>query len=119
MLAHLAEGNISARNTIQVVLDEGDTDFRAWNNGREGRIAAGLQRGATMTVEELIAQVLREGEETQQLLARLSDKHETVQVITSRSNPTPQGLGKCLADYHHDEEHLEHLRPAITAESVA
>ena len=119
VLAHLAEGDMSVRNTIQTVLENGSTDFRAWNNGREERIASSLQRGAALTVEQLIAQVLRDGEKTQRLLGRLSDVHETVQVITSRSNPVPQSLSESLAGYHHDEEHLEHLRPALAARSTA
>jgi hypothetical protein len=119
ILAHLAEGDVSVQNTIQTVLDHGGTDCRAWNNGREERIAAGLRCGAGLTVEQLIAQVLREGEGTQRLLACLNDEHETVQVITSRTNPAPQGLGEVLAGYHHDEEHLEQLRPAIAEGSAA
>ena len=47
------------------------------------------------------------------LLARLTDEHEDAQVITSRTKPEPMTLGAFLAGYHHDEEHLEHLRPAL------
>jgi len=119
VLSHLAEGDVSIKNMIRTVLDGGDTDFRTWNNGREERVAGGLRRGASLTVDQLIAQVLRDGEETQQLLARLSDGHQAVQVIASRTNPAPLSLAECLSSYHHDEEHIEHLRPAITAEGVA
>jgi uncharacterized protein (TIGR03083 family) len=119
VLAHLAEGDVAVQNMIQVVLDGGDTDFREWNNGREDRIAAGLQRGAALTIEELKAQVIREGEETQGLFARLGDDHESLQVITSRTNPTPMTLVEALVGYHHDEEHLEHLRPALAERSAS
>jgi hypothetical protein len=113
VLAHLAEGDVSVQHTMRTVLEGGNTDFRGWNNGREDRIAAGLERGFGLAAEQLIDLVLAEGEETQQLFSRLGDGHESILVITSRTNPEPQSLRAFLEAYRHDEEHLEHLRPVV------
>ena len=119
VLAHLAEGDVSLQHSIRTVAEGGNTDFRQWNNGREDRIAGGLARGAGLTAEQLISRVLADGEETQRLLGRLGDQHEKLQVITSRTNPEPISLATHLGQYHHDEEHLEHLRPAVAEGSMA
>jgi uncharacterized protein (TIGR03083 family) len=117
VLAHLAEGDVSVRHTIQTVIDGGNLDFRAWNNGREERIARALRRGAPLAIPELISRALEDGEQTNRLLSKLTGAHEEVLVITSRTDPRPMSLRAYLSAYEHDEEHLEHLRPAITVGS--
>lgn len=118
VLAHLAEGDAYKRIVIQAVLDGASTDLRPQNERREERNNAIRQRGASLTIGELIARAISDGEATQELLSRLADEHETVQVITSRTNPAPQTLGDCLARYRHDEEHLQQLRLALAKESA-
>jgi len=117
VLAHLAEGDAAIRLVVKAVLDGADTDMRPQNEQRESRNAAILQRGATRTIDELISSALQDSEETQLLLSRLSDDDENVLVITSRTRPDPIALGGCLANYHHDEEHLAQLRAATMVHS--
>lgn len=112
VLAQLAEGDAAVRLVIKAVLDGADTDMRPQNEQRESRNAAILHRGATRTIDELIADALQDSEKTRLLLSRLNDDHETVLVITSRTKPEPITLGACLASYHHDEEHLAQLGAA-------
>jgi hypothetical protein len=97
---------------IRAVLDGANPDMRLENERRESRNAAILMRGAACTIDELISGSLHDSEETCLLLSRLTDDDETVLVITSRTRPDPKTLGACLADYHHDEEHLAQLREA-------
>lgn len=118
VLAHLAEGDVFLRMVIQAVLDGANTDLRPRSAERETRIASGLERGALLTVDELIDRTISDCEATQMLLARLTDAHEDTKVITSRTKPDPTGLGVFLAGYQHDEEHLAHLRPALMAEGA-
>ncbi|MEX1195084.1 MAG: maleylpyruvate isomerase N-terminal domain-containing protein [Dehalococcoidia bacterium] len=119
VLAHLAVGYLFCDMVVRAVLDDSDHDLRPQSAKREERIATSLARGAALTTEELIAKVLREGEETLELLSRVGESDENTPVITSRTMPDAMGLGVFLSGYHHDEEHLEHLRPALARTSLA
>lgn len=119
VLAHLAEGYLFCDMVIRAVLDDSDHDLRPQSASREDRIAISLARGAALTTEELIAKVIREGEETLALLSRVVEADENTPVISSRTKPDAMGLGAFLSGYHHDEEHLEHLRLALARTSLA
>jgi uncharacterized protein (TIGR03083 family) len=118
VLAHLAEGDGFCRRVIKSVADGVDTDMRAYSGGREERIANALERGAPLTIEQLIARVVDEGEETQRVLTQLGEADEEVMVITSRTNPEPRTIRDFLDGYRHDEEHIEHLKPALAMSEV-
>lgn len=120
VLAHLAEGDAGLLQfALTAVFEGADTDFRPRNAKRDERIAKSLVRGQEVSVEDLIARSLREGEETQRLLAQLRSGDAETLLITSRSNPTPMTLREFLTAYHHDEEHLDQLRPALERAEVA
>jgi hypothetical protein len=119
VLAHMAEADTFIRAVIEAVLDSSDTDLRPVSAEREVRIARALERGAELPIDGLIARASREGEFTQELLSRLTMDDEHRQVITSRTNPAPMTLSEFLMGYHHYEEHLQHLLPALATVSVA
>lgn len=119
VLSHLAEGYLFSDAVIRSVIEDTDRDMRPLSAAREERIAASLSRGAELTTDALIDKVTREGEATLRLLARLTDAHAGTLVITSRTDPAPVSLQHFLSTYYHDEEHLEHLRPALMTAEVA
>jgi hypothetical protein len=113
VLAHLAEGDAYKRQLLRAVLDGESTDMRPVNELREERNTAIRRRGAALTIDELISRTVSDGSETQDLLSRLTDAQENVRVITSRTNPHPLSLRESLDSYRHDEEHMDHLLPAL------
>jgi hypothetical protein len=119
VLAHMAEADTFLRTVIQTVLDGSDTDLRPVSAEREVRIARALERGAELPIDGLITRASREGKFTQELLSRLTGEDEYTEVIISRTNPAPMTLRQFLEGYHHDEEHLQHLLPALATASVA
>lgn len=68
-----------------------------------------LEERATCSVEELVQEVRAEGEETQELLARLTEAHEPL-----RGRDAQMSLGEYLRGFPgHDREHLAELRAAL------
>ena len=118
VLAHMAEADTFLRMVIQAVLDGSSTDMRPRSAERETRISKALERGEKLALDDLIRRCAREGDFTQELLSRLTAEDETSRVITSRTNPAPMTLREFLESYHHDEEHFQHLLPAVPRESL-
>jgi len=109
-LSHLAAGDVFHQIVLSAVLDGGELDLRPVSAEREARTARILKEGRSRTIDELIAEVESEGQETQKLLARLTDSDELVEVCTSRSAGSPISLGEFLRAFPiHDREHLAHL----------
>ncbi len=68
-----------------------------------------LEERATCSVEELLREVQAEGEETQELLARLTEAHEPLSV-----RDAPMSLGEYLRGFpNHDRRHLAELRRGL------
>lgn len=68
-----------------------------------------LEDRAGRSVEELIAEVQAEGQETQELLARLTEEHEPL-----RREGAPMSLGDYLRGFpNHDRQHSAQLRTAL------
>lgn len=108
LLAHLAAGDWALQSGLRKVI-VGEPlrigDFPDVNETNARNVAE--RRGRT--VEELIAEVEAEGEETQEILAQLGDEHERM---------TPEDVPTTLGDYlrqftGHDRAHLADLRAAL------
>ena len=77
----------------------------------DARNAGYREERLNVTVEQLIAEAQAEGEETQDLLAQLTDADEK-----RRQADAPMGLAEYLRMFpSHDQEHLAHLRTAQEA----
>jgi uncharacterized protein (TIGR03083 family) len=112
ILAHLAGGNdqllqtilraVTAREPVAAAALDPDTDAENARRVAERR---------PWTVGQLIAELVRDGDEVQQLLSRLSDDDR------ARSQPgSDMTLGRFLRIVHderHDDLHLRQLRQAL------
>jgi hypothetical protein len=109
LLVHLAVGDWVCQTVLRAVVANERLDVAA----TFGSVDAGNERlrqeRTSRSVEELIAEVEAEGEETQGLLAELTDADE------SRSEEdAPMNLGQYLREFPgHDRAHLEELRTAL------
>lgn len=110
LLAHLTCGDWGVQEGLRKII-AGETlrvgDFA----DVDGTNARNVGERKERSVEALIAEVEAEGEDTQQLLAQLSEQHETV---------TPEDAPMIMGDYlrmfpGHDRTHLEQLRAALEA----
>lgn len=116
VVSHLAAGDVFHQIVISAVVDGGELDLRPVSGEREARTARILKERRGRTTHELIEEVESEGQETQNLLARLTDSHEVVEVYTSRSTGAPMSLAEFVRVFPmHDREHLAHLRSAREA----
>ncbi len=108
LLAHLAVGDWVCQTILRAVVANERADLAVlaqlndrneqYRREREGR-----------SVDELIAEVEAEGEETQELLAGLSDADEQ-----RKQEDAPMSLGEYLRMFPgHDREHLAQLRKAM------
>ena len=116
VLSHLSAGDVFHQIVTNAVLDGGELDLRPVSGEREARTTQILKERRGRTTHELIAEVEAEGQQTQELLARLTESDELVEVYTSRSTGAPMRLGDFLRVFPvHDQEHLAHLRTALEA----
>lgn len=116
VLSHLAAGDVFCQIVLTAVASGGELDLRPASAEREARTARILEERRSRTIDQLIAEVEAEGQETQELLARLTDSDEVVEVDTSRSTGAPMSLAEFLRVFPmHDREHLAHLRSAREA----
>lgn len=113
LLAHLATGDWVCQTVLRAVVGDeaadldvlGDLDAIGRGNARL------LEERAARSVEDLIAEVREEGEESQALLARLTDAHEPL-----RRQGAPMSLGDYLRGFpDHDRRHTEQLRMTLEA----
>ncbi len=112
MLAHLAVGDWVCQTVLGAVVAKEalDTSLVADIAGGNERLR---QERAGRSIEELIAEVEAEGEETQSLLARLTEDDER-----GTQEGTPMSLGEYLRGFPtHDERHLAELRTAVDSGS--
>jgi uncharacterized protein (TIGR03083 family) len=116
VVSHLAAGDVFCQIVLTAVASGGELDLRPASAEREARTARIVEERRSRTVDELIAEVESEGQETQELLARLTGSDEVVEVYTSRSTGAPMSLAEFLRVFPmHDREHLAHLRSAREA----
>ncbi len=108
LLTHLAVGDWVLQGVLRLV------------TGSEGRLVSGIEevdagnaqrlaerRGSS--VEELIDEVIAEGERSQELLAQLEAEHEPL-----KGRDAPMTLGEYLRGFPgHDRRHLDELRAAV------
>ena len=112
LLAHLATGDWVCQHILRTVLANEPLDVANITNpdwvtdGNTRFLAERKDR----SVEELVAEVEAEGEETQELLAQLTDEHEH-----RTQEGAPMSLGQYLRDAFpdHDRRHLEELKSAL------
>jgi uncharacterized damage-inducible protein DinB len=111
LLAHLATGDWVCQTILRAVVGDeaadldalGDLDAIGRGNARR------LGERAARSVEELVGEVREEGEETQALLARLTEAHEPL-----RREGAPMSLGDYLRGFpNHDRQHSAQLRTAL------
>ena len=108
LLAHLASGDWVCQMILRAALDNEPFDMAALNDV-DGQNERHRQERQDRSVRELIAEVQAEGEETQELLARLTDADEN-----RTQKDAPMSLGEYLRGFpNHDREHLEELTRAL------
>ena len=109
LLAHLAVGDWVCQSILQAVVANKAADLSILNQLNERNEQYRRERAAT-SVEELIAELEAEGEETQELLSKLSDADED-----RKQEGAPMSLGQYLKDAFpgHDRDHLDQLRTAM------
>ena len=110
LLAHLAGGDWMCQKGLRAVLANERVDTSASAiadyNGRSERFR---REREGHSIEELIAEVEAEGEETQGLLARLTEADEE-----RRQEDIPMSEGEYLRGFpSHDKRHLAELRTAL------
>ena len=111
LLAHLSTGDWVCQTILRSVVSNKPLDLAVINldhiNAGNARL---LEERKGRSVEELIAEVEAEGEETQELLARLAPEHEQ-----RTQEGAPMSLGQYLRDAFpaHDRDHLAQLRTAL------
>jgi uncharacterized damage-inducible protein DinB len=111
LLVHLAVGDWLCQTVLRAIttdepLNIGEIASLEWiSAGNAERLNERKER----TVEELIAEVAAEGDETQELLARLAEADES-----RTQEDAPLSLGDYLRGFPgHDRTHLEELRTAL------
>ncbi len=111
LLAHLATGDWVCQTILRAVVDNKPLEVATVANpdwvaqGNAERLAERSERPAG----ELIAEVRSEGEETQELLALLSDADEE-----RTQEGAPMSLGQYLKGFPgHDRDHLAQIETAL------
>ncbi len=105
LLAHLATGHWVIQSLVEHLLAGENFRFYGPDEGNGERVAA----RKPSTVAELVAEVEAEGEETQELLAKLTEAHESF-----RREGAPRSFGENLSTFPgHEYHHLDQLRAAL------
>jgi len=111
VLAHLATGDWVCQTILHSVVTNKPLDLAVINldyiNAGNARLLAERKE---RSVEELVAEVEAEGEETQELLAQLNEGDEG-----RTQEGAPMSLSQYLRDAFpaHDRDHVAHLRTAL------
>ena len=109
LLAHLAGGNDQMLQTIlRGVTTRADLDPKALDPDTDADNAARIAERREWTVDALIAELERDGEEMQSLLSQLSDDDERLHPAGAKW--TLGDLFKIVERERHDVEHLEQMR---------
>jgi hypothetical protein len=109
LLAHLAVGDWLCQTVLRAAVgnERFDMAISAELDGRNARL---IEERRVRSVQDLIAEVAAEGEETQELLARLTEEDEH-----RRQEDTPISLKEYLRSFpEHDSGHLAQLRTALS-----
>lgn len=105
ILAHLATGHWVIQSLIEHVLAGRPFQFYGPDEGNAERIAG----RRAVAVSDLIAEVEAEGDETQELLSRLTEAHRDF-----RREGAPRTFGENLSAFpEHEYHHLDQLRAAL------
>ena len=108
LLAHLAVGDWVCQTVLRAATANERLDMAAIAD-LDGANERYRQERAGRSVEELLTEVEEEGEDTQALLARLTEADEN-----RTQEDAPVGLGEYLRMFPgHDREHLAELRQAL------
>ena len=109
VLAHLAVGDWVCQTVLRAATANERLDMAAIAD-LDGTNERYRQERAGRSVEELLVEVEEEGEETQELLSRLTEDDKEL-----RQEDIPMSLGEGLArdPGGHDREHLAQLRQAL------
>ena len=111
LLAHMASSDASGllHLVLRAVIDKKPVDPSLLSEV-DARNARNVKERRGRTVEELIAELEAEGEETQALLSQLTEEDKDL-----RQDDFPMSLGEGLANdpSGHDREHLAHFRKAL------
>ena len=108
LLGHLAVGDWVCQSILRAVVsgEPADLAMLAEVDERNERYR---QERENRSIEELILEVEAEGEETQELFARLTEADED-----RRQADAPMSLGEYLGIFpSHDQEHLAQIRGAL------
>ena len=112
ILAHLAGGNDGmVQKILRSVVAREPVDRSVLATDTDAENARGVEERRGWSVEELIAELEADGQESQELLSRLTEADEDL-----RQDDLPLGLGEFLALVHaedHDGLHLAQLRTAL------
>jgi uncharacterized protein (TIGR03083 family) len=109
LLAHLAAGDWAVQTGLRAVVAHERLDLAQLRRDVDTANARLVGERAGRSIEELIAEVEAEGEETQALLARLEESDEQYTWENA-----PMTLGDFLPQFsQHDLYHLNQLRTAL------
>ena len=112
LLAHLAVGDWVCQTVLGTVVANKPVDMASIAD-LDGRNERYRRERAERSAEDLIAEVETEGEETQELLARLAEADEE-----RRQEDAPVSLGEYLRMFpSHDREHLAQMRTALKGDA--
>ncbi len=108
LLAHLAVGDWVCQTVLRAATSKEPLDMAAFADV-DSPNALLLEERVGRSVEELIAEVAQEAEETQELLANLTEDDEV-----RTQEDAPMSLGEYLGGFpEHDQQHLADLRSAL------
>ena len=108
LLAHLATGDWAFQSGLRVVIAKQRLDIAQFGNVNEVNARFVGERSGR-SIEELIAEVEAEAEETQELLTKLKEDDER-----HMPDNAPMSLGEYLRLFpEHDRTHLEQMRTAL------
>ena len=110
ILAHLASSDASDLHIVLRAVIARERVDPTLLSDPDARNARNVEERRGRSVEELIAELEADGEETQQLLSQLRPGDENL-----RQDDIPMSLGEGLGNDPggHDREHLAHLRVAL------
>jgi hypothetical protein len=108
LLAHLAGGNDQMVQTVlRAVTSHTPLDAKTLDPDTDAENAARVAERRVWTIEELIAELVRGGDEMQELLSQLTDSDADVRLGSARW--TLRQLLKVVERERHDHEHLSQI----------
>jgi uncharacterized protein (TIGR03083 family) len=108
LLGHLAIGDWAFQATLTSVIGGGEFDASLFATLDETNERYRRER-VNRSVDELVAEVTSEGEKTQELLARLTDDHEALQLGRFTVGEWVTGFSR------HDKIHTDELATTVRA----